>query len=72
MEEQSIKIKTEIIKLEQFLKWAGLVQTGGEAKILIQEGEVKVNGAIELRRGRQLKEGDLVEMEGYGIFRVAR
>lgn len=72
MAEKEIVIKTETIKLEQFLKWANLVQTGGEAKILIQDGEVLVNGEIETRRGKQLKQGDLVELKGYGIFKIAR
>lgn len=48
------------IKLDQFLKWVGAVQTGGEAKLLIQSGEVRVNGDVETRRGRKLVEGDRV------------
>ncbi len=72
MLEKEIIIKTETIKLEQFLKWANIVQTGGEAKILIQDGEVLVNGEIDTRRGKQLKQGDLVEVKGHGIFKIAR
>lgn len=52
------------IKLDQFLKWVGAVQTGGEAKLMIQEGEVRVNGAIETRRGRKLVSGDRVILNG--------
>lgn len=48
------------IKLDQFLKWTGVVQTGGEAKLLIQAGEVRVNQQIEVQRGRRLVEGDRV------------
>lgn len=48
------------IKLDQFLKWSGAVQTGGEAKFLIQAGRVRVNGTVETRRGRKLLEGDRV------------
>ena len=48
------------IKLDQFLKWQGIVQTGGEAKIRIKEGEVIVNGTIETRRGKKLRTGDRV------------
>lgn len=48
------------IKLDQFLKCIGVVQTGGQAKLLIQSGEVSVNGAIETRRGRKLVNGDQV------------
>lgn len=50
----------EYIKLDQFLKLAGVVETGGEAKHLIQSGQVMVNGAIETRRGRKLYHGDIV------------
>lgn len=52
------------IKLDQFLKWVGAVQTGGEAKMMIQEGEVRVNGAIETRRSRKLVSGDRVLLDG--------
>ncbi|MBF2050664.1 RNA-binding S4 domain-containing protein [Leptolyngbya sp. 7M] len=52
------------IKLDQFLKWVGVVQTGGEAKLLIQQGQVSVNGAVETRRGRKLVEGDRVAVFG--------
>ena len=48
------------MKLDQFLKWNNLVSSGGEAKTLIQQGHVKVNGEIELRRGRKLSKGDKV------------
>ena len=52
------------MKLDQYLKWQGLVATGGEAKHRIQRGDVKVNGAIETRRGRSLALGDAVEIDG--------
>lgn len=52
------------IKLDQFLKRVGAVMSGGEAKHLIKEGEVIVNGEVETRRGRQLREGDRVVIEG--------
>jgi ribosome-associated protein len=48
--------------LGRALKAAGLVGTGGEAKVLIQAGEVSVNGDVETRRGRKLEEGDVVEV----------
>ncbi len=50
----------DFIKLDQFLKWRGLVETGGQAKHIIQEGRVRVNGQIETRRGRKLALGDVV------------
>lgn len=52
------------IKLDQFLKWQALVDTGGQAKLVIQDGLVRVNGEVETRRGRKLREGDRVELEG--------
>ncbi len=50
------------IKLDQFLKLVGAASTGGEAKILIQDGQVTVNGSVETRRGRKLVAGDTVEL----------
>ena len=54
----------EFIKLDQFLKLAQVVRTGGEAKHLIQSGEVMVNGVEETRRGRKLYHGDRVQVSG--------
>ena len=54
----------EFIKLDQFLKWQGLVETGGQAKQLIQSGAVRVNGQVETRRGRKLVNGDSVTAGG--------
>lgn len=51
------------IKLDQFLKYVGCVQTGGQAKILIKYGDVEVNGTVETRRGRKLVAGDRVTVE---------
>ena len=48
------------MKLDQFLKWKNLVSSGGEAKIIIKSGSVKVNGEVETRRGRKLNKGDKV------------
>ncbi|MFM7428263.1 MAG: RNA-binding S4 domain-containing protein [Elainella sp.] len=56
--------ETATIKLDQFLKWVGAAQTGGEAKLLIQDGHVQVNGELELRRGRKLVAGDRVVVLG--------
>lgn len=52
------------MKLDQFLKFQGLVATGGEAKLRIQRGDVRVNGVVETRRGRQLALGDAVTVDG--------
>ena len=59
-----MKITTEYIKLDSFLKAVNAAASGGEAKILVAEGLVSVNGEVELRRGRKLRPGDFVELEG--------
>lgn len=64
-----ITINTEFIKLQDLLKFANLVSTGGEAKIIIQEGEVAVNGEICTQRGKKIRPGDDVALNGrhYGV-----
>ena len=62
--ENTIHIQTEFIKLDAFLKYAGLVGTGGEAKVRIQEGEVAVNGDVCTMRGKKLRPGDSVTLAG--------
>lgn len=52
------------IRLDQFLKLANMVGSGGEAKLLIADGQVEVNGEVELRRGRKLQQGDLIQVDG--------
>lgn len=61
---ETIKIKDEYIKLGQALKLAGLVDSGVEAKEVILDGYVKVNGEPEFQRGKKLYNGDIVEFEG--------
>ena len=64
---ETIKIKDEFIKLGQALKLAGLVESGVDAKFVIQDGLVKVNGQVELQRGKKLYDGDVVSFEGTEI-----
>ena len=59
---ETITITTEYIKLQDLLKLAGVVYTGGEAKVLIQEGAVTVNGAVCTQRGKKLRPGDTVRL----------
>ena len=61
---KEIAIKTDATQLDQFLKWASIVSTGGEAKRLIQEGMVKVNGRVETARSRKIQPGAVVEVSG--------
>lgn len=61
---QEVKIRDEFIKLGQVLKLAGLVDSGVEAKIVIQDGQVKVNGAVETQRGKKIVNDDVVSYNG--------
>jgi len=61
---EEVVINTEFIKLDQFLKWANFTGSGVEAKIFIQNGEVKVNDVVETRRGKKIYDGDVVEFAG--------
>lgn len=63
MEEHIITIRTPFIKLDQFLKFSGAVETGGIAKEIIAEGIVSVNGEVCTMRGKKLRDGDTVEVE---------
>ena len=62
-----IKLRDDYIKLGQAIKAANLVGSGVEAKFVIQDGLVKVNGQVEMQRGKKLVDGDIVEFEGYTI-----
>lgn len=64
---ETIALREEFIKLGQALKAAGFVDSGVEAKIVIQNGEVKVNGEVDDRRGRKLYDGDVVTYKGQEI-----
>jgi ribosome-associated protein len=64
---ETIKIRDEFIKLGQALKAAGLVESGVEAKIVIQNGEVLVNGRPELQRGKKLTGGEVISYSGQEI-----
>ena len=61
---ETVLIHTEYIKLDSFLKLASAVSSGGEAKILIEEGKVSVNGELCTVRGKKLRPGDLVSLDG--------
>ena len=64
--DQPVAIHTEFIKLQDLLKFCGAVQTGGEAKVLIQQGQVLVDGACCTMRGKKLRPGNTVELDGRG------
>lgn len=61
---KEIKINTDIIKLDSFLKWCGAVSQGSDAKIYIRDEKVILNGEVETQRGKKLKNGDVIEFNG--------
>ena len=70
MSKNSIKITTEFIKLDALLKFASMVGSGGEAKNIIQNGEVLVNGEVCTMRGKKIRPGDRVSVSGGGEVEV--
>ena len=72
MQIEDITIDTEEIQLDQFLKWAGVLASGGEVKALLAERRIKRNGETESARRRKLQPGDVIEIEGMGAWRVAK
>lgn len=64
---ETVYIKDEFIKLGQVLKLAGLVESGVEAKMLIQDGLVKVNGQTQTQRGKKIVHGDIIEYDGTSV-----
>ena len=71
IKKEQCAIRTEFIKLDALLKYANLLPTGGEAKLAIQDGFVKVNGEVCTMRGKKIRPGDKVQIEDYEIEVVA-
>lgn len=69
---EKLMIKDEFIKLGQALKLAGLCESGVDAKFAVQDGLVKVNGAVELQRGKKLYDGDVFEFDGNSVKVVGK
>ena len=70
MDMAQVEISTAFIRLDAFMKLASLASTGGEAKLLVQSGRVRVNGEVCLQRGRKLTPGDCVELPDAGEGRI--
>lgn len=64
MQKEIIKIEEEFIKLDNLLKFSGIAHTGGQAKFMIQNEQIKVNGEICTMRGKKMRAGDFAEFEG--------
>lgn len=69
---QTVQIHNEYITLGQLLKVTDCISTGGQAKPFLQEVSIFVNGEAENRRGRKLYENDVIEIDGYGKYKVGR
>ena len=69
---ETIEISTEFFKLDSFLKFAGMLETGGHAKEVVQAGLVSVNGEVCTMRGKKIRPGDIVEVENYRLEVVGR
>ncbi|WP_297963212.1 RNA-binding S4 domain-containing protein [uncultured Anaerovibrio sp.] len=67
---EKIEINTEIIQLDQFLKWAGVLESGGQVKLMIEDKMLLVNGTVETARRKKLHDGDVVEIKGMGSWQV--
>lgn len=67
---EEVTIQSDSIQLDQFLKWTGIAQTGGHAKMIIAEGVITVNGEKETKRGRRLINGDLINIKDIGLYKI--
>ncbi len=67
---KTINIDTEYIKLDQLLKYIGIAGTGGQCKMLIKDGQIKVNNEICLQRGKKITNNDKIEIEGHGVYTI--
>jgi len=67
---EEIEINSPTINLDQLLKWAGIVETGGQVKLMIEDDMIKINGIHIFERRKKVKPGDVLEIEGVGTWTV--
>ena len=67
---EKVKIETEMIQLDQFLKWASILQSGGEIRFLLDEQRIFVNGKLCSAKRKKLYVGDIVEIKGIGTYEI--
>ncbi|MFA6849298.1 MAG: RNA-binding S4 domain-containing protein [Selenomonadaceae bacterium] len=72
METKTIEIKTDVIQLDQLLKWAGIIESGGQIKFLLEEKRIKLNGIIETAKRRKIHADDVIEIIDEGIWKVVK
>lgn len=68
---EEVVISTETIQLDQFLKWAGIVESGGQVKLLLEDGLIQLNGVVAVERRKKIRPGDIISIEGLGSWKVA-
>ena len=69
---QKIEINTDEIQLDQLLKWAAIVNSGGQVKFMIEDEIIKLNGVIVTARRKKIKPGDIIEIDGEGSWQVVK
>ena len=69
---EEIVIQSDSIQLDQFLKWTGIAQTGGTAKLIISDGLINVNGEKETKRSRKLLPGDEIAIKNFGLYKIVK
>lgn len=67
---ETVQITTDMIQLDQFLKWASIIQSGGETKVLLLENRINVNGTLCTAKRKKLYPGDVVEIKGIGTYKI--
>ena len=67
---EKMEVNTETIQLDQFLKWAGVLESGGQVKLMIEDEMILVNGIVETARRKKLHDGDVVEIKEMGSWQV--
>lgn len=67
---EKVKIETEMIQLDQFLKWASILQSGGEIRFLLDEQRIFVNGELCTAKRKKLHAGDIVDIKGVGTYEI--
>lgn len=69
---EEVAITTETIQLDQFLKWAAIVESGGQVKFLLEDGLIKINGVQATERRKKIAPGDVISIEGLGSWKVTQ
>lgn len=67
---ETIEIHTETIQLDQFLKWAGVVESGGQVKLMLEDEMITLNGLLITERRKKLRNGDVIHIEGLGTWKI--